>query len=41
MYVAPESKVMMAMANVVSTSGETQPVVTDDPNALPPIEFEE
>lgn len=35
MYVAPESKIMMAMANVVSTS----PVVTNDPDLLPEDEF--
>lgn len=34
MYVAPESKVLMAMANVVSTSNtQTQPVATNDPDA--------
>ena len=30
MYVAPESKVLLALANVAATS--TQPEVTEDPN---------
>jgi hypothetical protein len=37
MYVAPESKVMMAMANVVSTSPEAETTLGDD--TLPPDEF--
>ena len=41
MYVAPESKVMMAMANVVSTSPEqeTFPTGPADPDTTPPDEF--
>ena len=35
MYVAPESKLMLAMANVVSTS----PEVEEDEDLLPPDEF--
>lgn len=38
MYVAPESKVLYALANVAATSGEPE---TSDPNALPPDDFEE
>lgn len=39
MYVAPESKVLYALANVAATSVEE--TVTNDPNALPPQDFEE
>jgi len=41
MYVAPESKVLYALANVAATSGETNAPIVDDPNALPPQDFEE
>ena len=42
MYVAPESKVMMAMANVVSTSPEQEifPTGAEDPDATPPDNFD-
>ena len=38
MYVAPESKLLLAMANVVSTS-PSEPVATDDPDGTPEDEF--
>lgn len=43
MYVAPESKVLMAMANVVSTSPaqqETFPTGPVDPDTTPPDDFD-
>ena len=39
MYVAPESKLMMAMANVVSTSPAVEGP-TDDPDLLPGDDFD-
>ncbi len=45
MYIAPESKVLYALANVAATSTATEPVDTKDPFAsiddLPPDVFEE
>ena len=40
MYVAPESKVLFALANVAATSPETTPTGTDDPNGTPEVELD-
>ena len=40
MYVAPESKIMMVMANVVSTSPVATEGPTDDPDLLPGDDFD-
>lgn len=43
MYVAPESKVLMAMANVVSTSPDQEETFitgTKDPDATPSDDFD-
>lgn len=34
MYVAPESKILLALANIAATS--TEPTSTYDPDLLPP-----
>ena len=40
MYVAPESKVLVALANVVSTSPTVESSL-EDADTLPDVEFEE
>ena len=39
MYVAPESKVLFALANVAATSAGAEPVVTFDPDLTPEEEL--